>query len=213
MRHILAAIKRRLIPPTETLEGYDEPELVDVIFKKTKSYEPAGTWPEMAGASSVLDFGGGCGLHYKLAMHQSPSIRWAVVETPAMIRRASELATDKLHFFPDVASAAAWLGSIDVMHSNSALQYTAAPEETLRQLCLLRAKKMLWLRLSLSNSSVEREIQSSWLGDNGPGSLPGLKEKTVRYTRTRIPEATFLAAHKDYSLSERGPDWFHFSLK
>jgi hypothetical protein len=79
--------------------------LVEVIFQKTKAYDPQGDWLEMAGVSSVLDFGDGCGQHYKLARRQSPDIRWAVVETPAMLKRASELATDKLQFFADTSMA------------------------------------------------------------------------------------------------------------
>jgi hypothetical protein len=62
MRRFISAVSRRLFPPTETLEGYAEPELIDVIFQKTKAYDPKGDWPEIAGVSSVLDFGGGCGL-------------------------------------------------------------------------------------------------------------------------------------------------------
>jgi hypothetical protein len=46
----------------------------------------------------VLDFGGACGLHYKQA--QMPDVRRAVVETPAMVTRAAEIATDKLRFSP-----------------------------------------------------------------------------------------------------------------
>ena len=213
MRQLISSISRRLFRPTETLDGYDDPELVEVIFRKTLAYDPQGVWPEMIGVSSILDFGGGCGQHYKLARRQSPEIRWAVVETPAMIERAEQFATDRLRFFPDVADAANWLGIVDVMHSNSALQYAPDPLEKLNQLCAVRAKTMLWKRLSLSKSSIEREIQSSLLGDNGPGSLPGLREKTVRYTRTKIPEQVFLDAHIDYMLTERGPDWFNFSLK
>jgi hypothetical protein len=213
MRSLFSAISRRLFPPTETLEGYAEPELVEVIFQKTKAYDPKGDWPEMAGVSSVLDFGGGCGLHFKLARRSSPSIRWAVVETPAMIKRATELATDQLQFFLDISEAQTWLGPIDVMHSNSALQYTPEPEETLKRLCRLRARRMSWERITLSKTNVERELQSSLLGDNGPGSLAGLREKTVRYTRTKIPEQTFLDAHYDYVLTDRGADWFRFSLR
>jgi hypothetical protein len=89
MRQLIAKIARKLGPPLETLDGYEQSELIEVIFQKTKAYEPDGSWPEMAGVSSVLDFGGGCGLHYKLAKLQSPKIRWAVVETPAMVARAS----------------------------------------------------------------------------------------------------------------------------
>ena len=213
MRKLLAAINRRLFRPTETLEGYDDPELIEVTYRKTLAYDPQGAWPEMTGVSSVLDFGGGCGQHYKLARRQSPEIRWAVVETTAMIEKAEQFATDRLRFFSDVADAASWLGIVDLMHSNSALQYAPDPLEKLEQLCAVRAKKMLWKRLSLSKSSIEREIQSSLLGDNGPGFLPGLREKTVKYTRTKIPEQAFLDAHIDYILTERGPDWFNFSLR
>jgi hypothetical protein len=213
MHRLLSAISRRIFPPTETLEGYAEPELVEVIFQKTRAYDPLGDWPEMVGVSSVLDFGGGCGLHYRLARRQSPDIRWAVVETPAMLERAKELATDKLQFFTDMAEAQKWLGAIDVMHSNSVLQYTPDPEDTLKRLCGLHAGRMVWERIALSKTHIEREVQSSLLGDNGPGSLPGLKEKIVKYARTKIPEQTFLRAHESYELTERGVDWFRFTLR
>jgi putative methyltransferase (TIGR04325 family) len=211
MRQLIEKAARRLFPPTETIEGYEHPELVEVFFQKTKAYNPQAAWPEMIGASSVLDFGGGCGLHYKQA--RSPTVRWAVVETPAMVERAKELATDRLQFFTEISDAADWLGPIDVMHSDGALQYTPDPEQTLRQLCDLRATKMLWRRVCLSPHLTEQEIQSSFLGDNGPGKLSGLKEKTVRHTRTKIPERGFLDAHGDYALAEGGADWFRFSLK
>lgn len=213
MRRLISTITRRIFPPTEALEGYDEPDLVDVIFHKTRAYDPHDDWPEMEGVSSVLDFGGGCGLHYKLARRQSPDIRWAVVETAAMLERASELATDELQFFTEIADEQRWLGTIDVMYSNSVLQYTPDPEDTLKRLCGLRANRMIWERLALSKAHTEREVQSSMLGDNGPGSLPGLKEKIVKYTRTKIPEQTFLRAHENYLLTKRGIDWFRFSLR
>jgi hypothetical protein len=213
MRDLISRITRRIFPPTETLEGYGAPELVEVIFQKTKAYEPRDDWPEMEGVSSVLDFGGGCGQHYKRAHRQSPNVRWAVVEAPAMAARASVLATDRLRFFTEISEAQQWLDAIDLMYSNSVLQYTPDPEETLRQLCGLRAKRMIWERLSLSDANIEREVQSSLLGDNGPGSLPGLKEKIVKYIRTKIPERTFLDAHHEYVLTERGRDWFRFVLK
>jgi hypothetical protein len=214
MRRLISAVTRRMFPPTQTLEGYSNPELVEVIFQKAKAFIPRDDWPEMDGVSSVLDFGGGCGQHYKLAQRQSPNIRWAVVETPEMVERASMLATDRLQFFTDLSQAKQWLGEIEVMHSNSALQYTPAPEQTLTQLCGLRASRMIWERLSLSDANLEREVQSSMLGDNGPrGTLPGLKEKIVKYTRIKIPEASFIRGHENYTLTDRGTDWFRFSLK
>jgi putative methyltransferase (TIGR04325 family) len=114
MRDVMTAIARPLFPPAETLDGYEHSELVDVIFRKTVAFAPRDMWPEMAGAATVLDFGGACGLHYKQA--QSSSVRWAVVETPAMAERARALASDKLRFFTSISDAAAWLGPIDVMH-------------------------------------------------------------------------------------------------
>ena len=209
MRQLIGRLARHFMPPTEILEGYEQPELVEVVFQKTKAYEPQGEWPEMIGVSSVLDFGGGCGLHYKQA--RSPSVRWAVVETPAMVERASELATDRLQFFTSISDAADWLGTIDIMHSNGALQYAPEPEQALGQLCALNARKMLWQRVLLSAKSTEREIQSSLLGDNGPGSIR-IKEKTVKYQRTKIPEHVFLRAHTNYTLAERGADWFRSCL-
>jgi hypothetical protein len=203
---LAARLFRRVRRPSETIQGYEHPELVEVVFQKALAYAPQGEWPEMVGVTSVLDFGGGCGVHHKLARLQSPDIKWAVVETPAMVARAAELATDRLRFFDSIREAAAWLGSIEVIHSSGALQYTPEPEQTLRELCGLNAKKMLWLRMALSTDTLEREMQSSNLGDNGPGRLAGLKEKTVLYARTKLPEKVFLDAHKGYALTARGPD-------
>jgi len=125
MRRLMSAVSRRLFAPSDVLDGYNHPELVDIIFKKTVAYRPQDEWPEVRGLSSVLDFGGGCGLHYKQA--NSPTVRWAVVETPEMTERARELATDRLRFFTSIGAAADWLGSIDLMHSDGALQYTPNP--------------------------------------------------------------------------------------
>src|SRR3954471_560356 len=108
MRQMIAKVARRLFPPSEALEGYEHPELVEVVFRKTLAYQPDGAWPEIEGAQTVLDFGGGCGIHYKQA--SSPTVRWAVVEPPAMVRRAKEIETDRLQFFTSIEDAAKWLG-------------------------------------------------------------------------------------------------------
>ena len=99
LTNIARKIRRKLFPPREAIEGYENDELVETIFRKTIAYEPSGEWPLVEGVKSVLDFGGGCGLHYKIARRQAPNIHWAVVETPSMVLRARELATDKLAFF------------------------------------------------------------------------------------------------------------------
>jgi hypothetical protein len=213
LTRVIRSLHRRLFPARETIEGYEQAELVDAIFQKTLAYEPQGNWPLMAGVQSVLDFGGGCGLHYKLARRQSPDIRWAVVETPAMAARASALATDRLRFFSDIDEAAAWLGAIEMMYSNGALQYTPQPIQMLQRLCNVGANTMLWERVLISVSGLERDTQSSYLSDNGPGALAVSKNKIVRYERIKIPEVEFMRAHQRYDLLERGSDWFRFLLK
>jgi hypothetical protein len=98
-----------------------------------------------------------------------------------------------------------------VVHSNGALQYNPEPEQTLRQLCDLGAKSMFWQRMNLSQTQSERTVQASNLVDNGPGKAPAaIKNKTVKYTLTKIPESLFLEAHKGYGLEARGKDWFRF---
>lgn len=103
---LVRRLRRKLFPPRAVIEGYEHDQLVETVFQKTKAYRPQGAWPLMAGALTVLDFGGGCGLHYKLARLQAPQIRWAMVDTPAMAARASELSTDRLRFFCDISEAA-----------------------------------------------------------------------------------------------------------
>jgi putative methyltransferase (TIGR04325 family) len=156
---------RSLIVPSETIHGYEQPELIEVIFQKTKAYQPNTAWDESA--KTVLDFGGGCGLHYKEARLDA---RWAVVETGAMVQRAQELATGQLQFFTSVKAAADWLGEIDLMHSNGALQYTQDPEAVLNDLVSLRAKVMLWKRVSLSASKrvgmQTSRRQRAWKGQH-----------------------------------------------
>lgn len=212
MRQFISALSRRLLRPLEALDGYEQSELVEVIFRKTLAYNPLDAWPEMTGVSSVLDFGGGCGIHYKSAVRHSPDVRWAVVETPAMVKMASDLATDRLQFFTSVPDAQNWLGTVDVTHSNGALQYTPDPISTLASLCSLRANVMMWKRLCLSEREIERTTETSHLRDSGPGQIFGIKNKAVRLGFTKIPEAAFLAAHAGYAVAKRGPGSFRFQL-
>src|SRR5262245_13971980 len=48
---------RTLRKPVGTLQGYENPALVELIFEKTKAYSPEGEWSEMTGVSTVFDFG------------------------------------------------------------------------------------------------------------------------------------------------------------
>lgn len=215
LQRLLQRLKRRLLKPTGKIEGYENPELIDVVFRKTLTYHPEKkAWPDLAAVERVLDFGGACGAHYKEAILHAPGLRWAVVETPAMVQRASELATDRLNFFSSIADAAAWLGKVDLMHSSGALQFAPDPAKTLAELVGLGARRMQWRRLVLSEGEPVTETQTSYLTDNGPGVGGARQEKLVEYSRTLFPEKAFLAAHEaGYRLVERGPDWFRFERR
>ena len=65
-----------------------------------------------------------------------------------MVEKAKELSTNRLQFFWDIRDAADWLGNVDLMHTDGAIQYTPDPAHALRKLCYLNAKKMLWRRVS-----------------------------------------------------------------
>ncbi|MBR0831516.1 hypothetical protein JQ596_39030 [Bradyrhizobium manausense] len=188
------------------IEGYEHRDLVEAIFRKTVAYEPAGDWPLIADTKTVLDFGGGAGLHYKVARQQTVDVRWAVVETPTMVRRASELATDRLRFFDSLKEAADWLGAVDLMHSNGAIQYVPNAIETFRGLCAAQPARMVWYRVPIGEADAEPEVQTSYLSDNGPGSLGIAKDKLVKYTRRRISRQAFVAAHEGYRIVECGSD-------
>lgn len=198
-------VKRKLFQPRETIHGYENRELVDTIFLKTIRYNPNGDWPLVAGLNTVLDFGGGAGLHYKLARQQSPDIHWAVVETPAMVQRAKEIATDRLMFFERIEQAAAWLGDVDLVHSNGAIQYVADALATVRTLCSVRPTALAWYRVPISDE-IRREVQTSYLSDNGPGMSLTSNEKLVKYERNWICKQAFIQAHEGFRITERSPD-------
>ena len=205
----------RMLPPKEILEGYEHPELIEMMFRKARDFSPTHRWEEFANRSAVLDFGGGFGQHFKCATPLSPEVRWAVVETPAVVQRAAVFASDRLRFFTSVAAAADWLGTIDLMHSDGALHYAPDPMQALRKLCALAAKEMLWKRTFLSQTDrTEIEDQVSRLDENGPrvANERGLtvSRNLVRYRTTRIPEADFLAMHSAYDLIERNAGGFRF---
>ncbi|MBW7965328.1 hypothetical protein [Bradyrhizobium sp. BR 10261] len=202
---MLARLLRLL--PAKTLEGYEDPEFVSEILAKTIAASPRGQWPEIRGIRTVLDFGGACGIHYKLAKLQEPLIRWAVVETPSMARAGSELATDRLQFFDSIDAAAKWLGEIDLMHSDGALQYTPAPAEIVRSLVGICAHRMQWRRLFLSERPTS-EIQRSMLIENGPSFR--FSTKAVTYERKSLSRDEFRGAHRGYRVEASGPDWFDF---
>ena len=202
----------RLLPPTQILDGYEHPELVEVMFQSAVNFVPTQRWTEFEGRSAVLDFGGGFGQHYKCALPLSPDVRWAIVETPAIVKRAAVLGSDNLRFFTEIEPARAWLGKPDLMHCDGALHYTPDPERQLEALCAAGSTEMLWKRTALSQTDhTEVDEQLSRLDENGPRlANRAVSRKLVRCKRTRIPERVFLEKHAGYRLAERSGDNFRF---
>lgn len=204
---MLARILRLL--PTKTLDGYEHSELISeiYIYAKTLAASPTGSWPEVRTVKTVLNFGDACGIHYKLAVREQPLIRWAVVETPAMVKQAAVLATDRLRFFDNVASAADWLGSVDLIHASGALQYTPSPIDAVRSIVRVGAQRIEWKRLFLSDNPVV-ERQRSMMVENGPSFR--FSTKAVAYERRSISRAELAEAHSGYSIKASGRDWLTF---
>jgi putative methyltransferase (TIGR04325 family) len=197
----------------DEIAGYDNAELVGTVVRRTAALlnvpriddvvpgeilAPTLLAVAMAGAdiAHVVDFGGAAGLHYLAAKQAFPMrrFRWAIVETPAMVEAAT-LGNDDLRFFTDIEDAASWLERIDIMHSNSALQYVDEPDAALDKLLGLQAPIMLWGKMMLAERR-EHFTQRSRLRENGPGFAPeGLIDRDVTYRATRVARADFLNAH------------------
>jgi len=200
------------------ITGYEEAALIEFVFQKTLVLNRITTLDLGMGSerlllavslalreratdetTGVLDFGGACGIHFKLASLLFPEhkFRWAVIETPAMAKRAKVLETDWLRFFEDIASAQRWLGGVALMNSNSALQYVEDPLQTLKELLELSPEVALWERMMLSNTQTQTDRQRSMLFDHGPGaSLPGFRNRPVVQKITRLSRADFLSHHE-----------------
>jgi len=200
-------------------DGYNQAALAEAVARKTAALDTAKaieTWtlPESRLATvaalalsgdRVLDFGGGAGLHFRIARHAFPSrpLRWAIVEMPAMVRRAAEMETVDCRFFTSTAAACDWLGPVDLMHAIGALQY--APD-ALPEMVALHAPVMLWTKLRLGERR-ETGMQRSMLSANGPGPLPSdIEDTEVSYPFTQLSLRDFLAAHKGYRTIWRDGD-------
>jgi putative methyltransferase (TIGR04325 family) len=207
-------------------QGYDDEILADLVVRKTKAIDPSRRLDEVAPADfllpslfavscsgdRVLDFGGGGGLQYLAATQAFPrrKFRWAIVEHPLMVRRARELERENLRYFDSPESAVAWLGHIDLLHSNGALQYLDEPEAMLRRLLGFKPSVVGYSRL-LIGPEAAIETQVARLSDHGPGPLPsGITDRDITHKTTTMTEAGFWAAHSGYRAVWKSKDSFVF---
>ena len=110
----------------------------------------------------------------------------------AAMGRAFE--SDTFRFFDDIVIAQEWLGRVDVVHSNSALQYVPLPEETLDRLLDINSSHLALLRCSLSCCGRAVQVQESMLSMQYIGPLPaGVSDRAILYPHTSIAQDVFEA--------------------
>ncbi|MHB1530106.1 MAG: methyltransferase, TIGR04325 family [Acidiferrobacteraceae bacterium] len=185
---------------------YESDDVVKVVVEKTIRFKKdiqlspiceIGTLRTLIGLGlaksadrlNVLDFGGGGGYHHALArvaLGNSNTLRWNVVETAAMVKEAQRIATDNLKFFDNVSDATTDLGYVDLIFTSSALQYCRNPLVVLRQLTEVGAKYMFITRTPFNDSDETFiSVQTSRLSSNGPGPLPkGFSDRNISYPIT-----------------------------
>ena len=190
--------------------AYNDVELADVMFKKTRALAAKRVRDAVHKANAiatlealqlaratqtrVLDFGGNCGLHYFLAKQETgQAFKWAVVEMPLIVKASAPLETEELHFFSDIYSALEWLdGKPALIHSSGAIQYTPAPEMLLSKLVEIKAPCLAILRRAVALGPRRVTVQTSRLSDNGPGEMPpGVRDREVRCPLTFISRTSF----------------------
>lgn len=185
--------------------GYEAEELVEVVYRKTLAYRdslksvhlPIGQSDALALFAlglvrgdnkpvTVLDFGGACGAHFyriKALFCTELNLRWCVVETPAMVRKARSLQSESLSFCDSLSKAAEAIGNIDIVYSSGTLQCVPDAYGTLAELISCRGSYLVLPRLGLSEEPNDIvTCHEARLSDNGPGPMPhGLQDGVTRY--------------------------------
>ena len=107
-------------------------------------------------ARSVLDFGGGLGIHYfqlRRYLGERSPLRWVVCETiPMAAEGTKNFASGELQFITTLDEAA---GPFDVVISSGAIQYVPDPTETLGKYATL-SSHVLFNRLPLIEGDRDR---------------------------------------------------------
>jgi len=184
--------------------GYEEAQLVEVVRRKTEVYRDAMARqsPDLDftlgrlflalkmtnhSAPRVIDFGGACGANFFASSALGCTIgAWVVVETPAMVREAKGLESNRLKFFDRLEDA----GTCDLLIVSGSIQYPPNPLETFGKLLSVGAPYVYLTRTPLIEQSEPIvSVQEAMLSENGPGPLlPGVADVKCRYPLTYLPQ-------------------------
>jgi putative methyltransferase (TIGR04325 family) len=192
--------------------GYEDFDLIKTVFEKTRLVKEQmlnGKFPLSDSAAQslaaillalragqkqlkIIDFGGACGTHYFQLRPFLPSdlqLDWVVVETPAMVKKTKTFETGELRFVTSIVEAKENLQIIHLLHSSGALQYVPSPQATIQEFIACQPAYIFLNRLALSASETMITVQESFLGANGPGTLPdGIPDRLCRYPVTYFPK-------------------------
>jgi putative methyltransferase (TIGR04325 family) len=152
---VVAKVSQQTRELRQRVSGADAPSLDARVFQNLAATLVA--MGETAQAErSVLDFGGGLGIHYfhlrRYLGRRSP-LRWVVCETVPMAEEgAKNFASDELSFISTLEQAP---GPFDVLISSGALQCVPEPTETLVKHAAL-SSHVLFNRLPLIESDRDR---------------------------------------------------------
>ena len=210
--------------------GYENEKLIDLIIEKNLFIRSTREFPQIDGNFfrtafaiglvnsnnsnlRVLDFGGGAGHHLEMARLAFPekSFTWVIVETTALAAAANQRIHDQsLQFISGIDSLSA-LDQFDIVHSNSAIQYTLNPVKTMEELFTLNSPIFVLTRvpLSLTESQVEY-IQISNMSQNGPGKTPlNFRDAKIGYP-IKIPsklklEELLIRLRFEFQFFDEGP--------
>ena len=208
-RSVLNLFKKFYAKP-EVKYSYEDPEVVSLIVKKTSAFfskKPEDlpfserdlrmlaicNLANLKNRSVVVDFGGGAGHHYKTFKKCFPnmSIIWIVVETKEMVRQSKNLENKELVFVSSFKKAIKLHHKIDLIYSDSALQYCSNPIAMLKMFTLAEPNNIFINRTMMSEQYYSSFEQISLMSKNGPGHLPEattdfiLKVRVFCETRTR----------------------------
>lgn len=181
--------------------GYEDSKLVDLVIQKNihfrryinKSIDSSAfriiSAVELLGdqkSINVLDFGGGAGHHHAIAQYLFPEVnfQWKIIETASLAKEASDkIKINNLSFTHELVLDDRSNSPVDLIHSNSAIQYTEDPQEIIKLLKKIDFKYMYLTRIPLAIRGDSFEyMQSSRLSANGPGVMPAsIKDASVEY--------------------------------
>ncbi len=214
-------------------KAYQSEEVIEVVFQKTLKFKEdlekssndilssvANSFCSLIPAIiekdrkevSVIDFGGACGALYFQVRNFFPKslkIRWAVVETPAMVNKAKKIENSEITFHDTLDNILQDLGNVDIFHTSATLQALDSPREYLQKMVDLKVKYAFFNRVGIHKGNHDIfTVHRSKLSWNGPGKLPlGFQDKWVKYPYSFMEEKFFLTTiQKNYDIIAKFQD-------